>query len=130
MIYDTEIENTLKNMTTNSGFFKTYYDRDRGWMWNGHTIKIKGGKEVEINDTKFNITPGFQKVLTDTSNIPTKTLNDQNREKFIITLENFVFGIYKAIRGESKSSRYKQSKTNFKKHNLKGRGIEKIYYSF
>ena len=30
VLYDVELENTLKNMTTNTGFFKTYYDGERG----------------------------------------------------------------------------------------------------
>ena len=59
IIYDVELENTLKNMTTNTGFFKTYYDRERGWIWNGHPVKMIRGTEVEINDKKFNITPNF-----------------------------------------------------------------------
>ena len=33
VLYDDELENTLENMSTNTGFFKTYYDRERGWMW-------------------------------------------------------------------------------------------------
>ena len=55
-----------------------------------------------------------------------KKLNDQDREIFINILENLDFENYKAIRGESKSGRYRQSKTNFRKHNLKGQGVEKI----
>ena len=41
-------------------------------------------------------------------------------------LESLGFEKYKPIRGESKSGRYKQSKTNFKKRNLEGQGIQKI----
>ena len=40
--------------------------------------------------------------------------------------KSFEVQTYKAIRGESKSGRCKQSKTNFKKHNLKGQGIDGI----
>ena len=29
--------------------FKTFYDRERGWMMNGYPIKILRGTEVEIN---------------------------------------------------------------------------------
>ena len=32
VIYDVELENTSKNMTGITGFFKTYYDREHGWM--------------------------------------------------------------------------------------------------
>ena len=80
VIYDTELE---KNMKNNTGFFQTFKDREHGWMWNGYPVKILGGTEVEINDKKFNITPGIQKVLADTSNIPLKMLNDQDRGIFV-----------------------------------------------
>ena len=40
-------------MTTNTGFFKTYYDRERGWIWNGHPVKMIGGTEVKINNKKI-----------------------------------------------------------------------------
>ena len=53
VIYDTELENTLKNMTNITGFFQTYGDQKHGWMWNGQAVKILGGTEVEINDNKF-----------------------------------------------------------------------------
>ena len=36
-------------MINNTGFFKTFYDRERRWMWNGYPIKQLGGREVEIN---------------------------------------------------------------------------------
>ena len=39
-------------------------------------------------------------------------------------LESLDFENYKAIRGESKSGRFTQSKTNFKKHNLEGKGLK------
>ena len=94
-------------------------------MWNGHPIKISSGTEVDYKGEKFNTTPGFQKVLTDRSNIPMKKLNDKDREIFINILESLDFEKYKAIRGESKPGRYKQCKTNFKKRILEGPGIEK-----
>ena len=84
-----------------------------------------GGNKLKIIEKVYDITPGIQKVLINISNIPLKKLNIQDREKFINILESLDFEKYKALRGESKSGRYKQSKTNFKKHNLKGQGIEK-----
>ena len=45
---------------------------------------------------------------------------------FINILESLNFENYKAIRGESKSGRYKQSKTIFNKRNLEGNGIKII----
>ena len=95
-------------------------------MWNGYLVGILGGAEAEINDKKLNLTPGIQKVFTDTSNISMKKLNDEDRKFFNKFLKSLYFENYKKIRGESKSGRYKQSETNFTKHNLKGQGIEKI----
>ena len=79
-----------------------------------------GGTEVEIKDKNFNITPNLQKVFTQTSNIPLKKLNDQEREIYKKFLETPNFGNYYPKSGETKSGRYKFSKTN-----LKGRGIAK-----
>ena len=87
VVYDVELENTLKNMTGNTGFFKTDYDHERGWMWNGHPIIISSGTQVEINGKKFNINPGFQNVSTDTSNIPLKKLNGKDNEILISILD-------------------------------------------
>ena len=52
-------------MKNNTGFLKTNEDPERGWIWNGYPIKILGGTEVEINDNKYNITPGIQTALVD-----------------------------------------------------------------
>ena len=52
-----------------------------------------------------------------------KELNDNDREKYNIILENLDFENQKALRGETKSSTYKYSKINFK--DLKGQGFEK-----
>ena len=69
-------------------------------------------------------------MLTDTSNIPLKKLKDKDNEIFINVLESLKFEKYKAKRGESKSARYKQSKTIFEKRvnksNLEGRGVKTI----
>ena len=51
-----------------------------------------------------------------------KKLNNKVREIFNSILESVKFENSKAIRGESKSGRYKQSKTIFKKRNLEGPG--------
>ena len=48
-----------------------------------------GGSKLKINWKIYNITPGIQKVLTDTTKIPIKKLNEQDREKFIFILESF-----------------------------------------
>ena len=65
-IYDVEIENSLNKMTDNTGFFETIHDPQRGWIKNIHPFKMLRGTKVEINENKYNITPGLQKVFTDT----------------------------------------------------------------
>ena len=72
-----------------------------------------GDNKPKTNGNVYIINPGIQKVSTDTSNIPVKNLHDQDRETFINILKSLDFDSYKAIRGESRSGRYKQSKTNF-----------------
>ena len=94
-------------------------------MLNNHPINILRGTEIEISGNKYNITPGVQKVFTETSNIPLKKLNDNDRETHVNTLRDLNFENYKAVSGENKSGRYKTSKAIFK-NNLKGQGIEKI----
>ena len=96
------------------------------YFWNGFPVEKICGNKIKINENVFDITRGIQKVLTDTSNIPIKKLNDQDREIFNNILESLDFKNYKPVRGESKSGRYKQSKTNFKKHNLEGQGVKII----
>ena len=57
-----------------------------------------------------------------------KKLFGKNNEKFINFSESLDFENYKAIRGESKSGGFNQSKINLKKSNLKRQGIERISY--
>ena len=126
VIYDVELENTLNNMKNNAGFFKIE-ERDNGDVfWNGFPVEKIGGNKIKINENVFDITRGIQKVLIDTSNIPIKKLNDQDRETYNNILESLDFKNYKPVRGESKSGRYKQSKSNFNKHNLEGQGVKII----
>ena len=126
VIYDVELENTFNNMKKNIGFFNIE-ERDNGDIfWNGFPVEKMGGNKLKINEKIFDIAPNIRKVLTETSNIPLKKLNDQSRDTINNLLESLDFENYKAIRGESKSGRYKQSKMNFKKRNLEGQGIEKI----
>ena len=123
VIYDTSLENTLNRMKNIIGFFNIE-KRDNGdIIWKGFAVEKASGKKLKSIEKIYDITSGIQKVLTDTSNIPMKKLNDQDREKFINNLENFDFEKYKAIRGEFKLVRCKQSKTNFKKHNLEDQRI-------
>ena len=125
VIQDVELQNTLNYMKNNVGFFNIE-ERDNGDVfWNGFPVERMGGNKLKINENIFDITPGIQKVLTDTSNTPLKKLNNQDRDIYCNILETLDFEKYKAIRGESKSGRYKQSKSFFNKHNLEGQGVYK-----
>ena len=75
-----------------------------------------GGNKLKIKGKIYEIPQSIQKVLTDTSNIPIKQLKDKDRDIFTNILESLNFENYKAIRGESKSGRYKQSKSILKKN--------------
>ena len=117
-------------MKNNTGFFNIE-ERDNGdIIWNGFPIEKIGGKKLEIDEKIYDITPGIQKVLTDTSNIHLKKLNDKDREIFNKFLESLDFENYKAICVEFKSGRYKHFKTIFKKpvnnSNLEGQGVKVI----
>ena len=48
-------------------------------MWNGYPVKMSGGTEVEINDKKYNITPGIQKAFTNQSYNTAKSMNDTEK---------------------------------------------------
>ena len=93
-------------------------------MLNNHPINILRGTETKINGNKYNITPGLQRVFTETSNTPLTNLNDKDIETYVKILTNLTFENYKAVSGENKSGRYKTSKTIFRS-NLKGQGIQK-----
>ena len=113
-------------MKDNIGFFKTEEGDNGDTFWNGIPVEKMSGNKLKINENIYDKTPGIQKVLIDTSNIPLKKLIDQDNEMFISILESLNFENYKAIRGESKSERYKQSKINLIKGDLQGQGIQKI----
>ena len=107
-------------------FFKIEERNNGDVFWNGFLVEKIGGKRIKINENVFDITQGIQKVVTDTSNIPIKKLNDQDRETYNNILESLNLKKYKPVRGESKSGRYKQSKSNFNKRNLEGQGVKII----
>ena len=99
VIYDVELENTLNNMKNIAGFFKIE-ERDNGDIfWNGFQVEKIGGNKNKIHENVFDITRDIQKVLTDTSNIPNKKLNDQDRKIFNNILESLDFKNYKPVRG-------------------------------
>ena len=61
VVNDVGLENTLGNMTGNTGYFKTYYDSERGWMWNGYLIKKSSGKEKKLIITNKILFPVYKK---------------------------------------------------------------------
>ena len=69
-------------MKNKAGFFKTIEHEERGWMWNGYPVEILCGTVVQINDNKFSITPGIQKVLVDSSYKTFKSINDLDKVGF------------------------------------------------
>ena len=82
VIYDVELESTFNNMKENVGFFNIE-ERDNGDIfWNGFPVEKIGGSKLKINEKIYDITLGIQKVLTKTSYIPLKKLNDEDREIF------------------------------------------------
>ena len=92
-------------MKKSSGFFKMEERKNGDILWTGFPVEKMGGNKPKKTEKIYNITPGIQKVLTDTSNIPLKKLNDKDREIFNKKLESLDFEKYRAIRGESKSGR-------------------------
>ena len=48
-------------------------------MCNGYCLKLFGGKEVQINDQKYNTSPGIQKVLVDSSYNTSKSVNGMDK---------------------------------------------------
>ena len=81
-VYDVELENTLNKMKDNTGFLKTHYDPQRGWILNIYPIKTPGGTDVKIVGKKYDITPGLQKVFTDTKYETVKSMSDTEKVVF------------------------------------------------
>ena len=63
-------------------FFETHEDPHCGWILNNYPNKMLRGTEVEVNDKKYNITPGTQKVLVDSKYKIAKSLNDTGKLAF------------------------------------------------
>ena len=132
-VYAVELENTLNKMTDNTGFFITHHDPQRGWMINNHPIKMSKGTSVKINENKYNITLGLQKVFTDHSYDAAKSMSD--REKVIFRDILLKTGYYKhkpgkgRMQGRDRYIRYELDNDVIKimdlNTKLKGRGVEK-----
>ena len=74
MIYDALLEKTLNIMKTNTGFFNIEKRHNGDIIWNGFPLYKMGGSKPNINEETYSITPGIQKVLTDTSRLPLKKI--------------------------------------------------------
>ena len=72
VIYDISLENTLIIMKNNTGFFNMEESDDCDIFWNLFPVGKIGGDKLKINMKIHSVNPGFQKVFTDTSNIPLK----------------------------------------------------------
>ena len=138
-IYDVELENTLQNMENNNTVFsKTRHDSQQGWMINNHPIKPIRGTEAEINKIKNYISPGIQKVFTDTSYNTAKSMNDTEKLVFRDILQKTDY--YKRLPTKGRMSgrdRYikyqldnEVSRILNLNTKLKGRGVEKIITPF
>ena len=87
-------------MVDNISFFKTHYDPQHGWMLNNLPVKSSGGTEVEINDNKYNITPGLQKVFTDQSYETAISMNDTEKLVFrdiLLKLNIMIINVQKVV---------------------------------
>ena len=133
-VYDVELENTLNKMKDNTGFFKTHYDRQRGWILNNYPIKTPKGTKVEINENEYDITPGLQEVLTDHTYETAKSLSDKDKLIFRDILVKT--GYYKhkhgkgRMQGRDRYIRYELDNDVIRIMNLntkiKEKGVEKI----
>ena len=133
-IYDKELENTLNKMKDNTGFFKTHHKPLSGWILNNFSIGTPGGTEVEVSGSKYDITPGLQKVFTDTKHETAKSRSDTEKVVFRDILSKTGYYSRKPTKGRmSGRDRYIKNDldndvrriSNIDKK-LKGRGVEKI----
>ena len=133
-VYDVELENTLNKMKDNTGFFKTHYDRQRGWILNNYPIKTPKGTNIEINENDYNITPGLQKVITDHTYETAKSLSDKDKLIFRDILVKTGYYNHKhgkgRMQGRDRYIRYDFDNDVIRimglNTKLKGKGIEKI----
>ena len=98
-VYDVKLENTLNKMIDNTGFFKTLYDPQHGWILNNYPIKMPGGTKIENNENQYNITPGLQKVFTDTEYETAKSMSDMEKVVFRDILQKTNYNTYKRGKG-------------------------------
>ena len=103
-------------------------------MLNNYPIKMLGGTKVKVNDKEYNLTPGVQKVFTDTSYITAKSMSHTEKLVFRDILQNTEY--YNRILAKSRMpGRDKYIKIELANDvrrilnldtKLRGKGIEKI----
>ena len=69
-------------MKNNTGFRKTSEDPEHAWMWNDHPVKILGGTKTQIKEKKYDMTPGTQIVLVNSSYDTAKSMSDMEKLVF------------------------------------------------
>ena len=121
-------------MTDNTGFLKTYHDLQGGWMMNNHPINLLRGTKVDINENKYNISPGVRKVLVDQSFDTAKSMTDGDKLIFRDILQKTGYYNRKPTKGRM-PGRNRYIKNDLDNDvmrilnldtKLKGKGIEKI----
>ena len=121
-------------MKDSTGFFKTQQNPLSGWILNNFSIGTPGGTEVEISGNKYDITPGLQKVFTDTKYETAKSMSDMEKVVFRDILSKTNYFNRKPTKGRI-SGRDRFIKNDLDNDvrrilsldkKLRGRGIEKI----
>ena len=59
VIYDTSVENTLKIMKNNIGFFNIEETNNGEVNWNGFPVEKTGGSKLKINENIYGTTPSI-----------------------------------------------------------------------
>ena len=117
---------------------KTFHDPQRGWIINNHPNKLLRGTNVEIQENKFNISPGIRKVLVDQSYDTAKSMTDKDKSSFRDILQKTGYYNRKFTKGRltgfDRYFKYDLDRDVTRILNLdtklKGRGIEKLFIPF
>ena len=131
---DVELENTLNKMKDNTGIFKTHYDPQRGRMLDNYQFKTPGGTNVKISCNKYDITPGLQKVFTDTKYETANTMSDTEKvvSKDILSKTKYYNRKHTKVKMSGRDRYFKKDHDNDvmkilnSDKKLKGKGVEKI----
>ena len=77
------------------GFFNIDENDNGDIFWNGFPVEKMDGNKLKINGKIFDIPQSIQKLLTNTSKIPIKQLNDQDGDIFNNILKVSILRIIK-----------------------------------